>query len=88
MNELETGQTVNATAARAMPCRAFARLAEGVEGLIHVTEFGSDRVADPAGALRVPPSAHEHCPEGGHIGFRTYNRNEMMPAPVYGPEEL
>jgi len=48
VNELETGQTVDATVTRVMPYGAFARLAEGVEGLIHVTELGAERAADPA----------------------------------------
>lgn len=48
VNELETGQTVDATVTRVMPYGAFARLAEGVEGLIHVTELGGERAADPA----------------------------------------
>lgn len=30
-----------------MPYGAFARVAEGVEGLIHVSELGRERVADP-----------------------------------------
>ena len=38
--------------------------------------------------LLVSLSAHERCPEGGRAGLRTYNRNQMMPAPIYGPEEL
>jgi small subunit ribosomal protein S1 len=53
VNELETGQTVDATVTRVMPYGAFARLAEGVEGLIHVTELGAEHVADPTGAVRV-----------------------------------
>jgi small subunit ribosomal protein S1 len=53
VNELETGQTVDATVTRVMPYGAFARLAEGVEGLIHVTELGGEKVADPAGSVHV-----------------------------------
>ena len=30
----------------------------------------------------------KRCPEGGRVRIRTYNRNQMMPAPIYGPEEL
>ena len=52
VNELDTGQTVDATVTRVMPYGAFARLAEGVEGLIHVTELGGERVADP-GSVHV-----------------------------------
>lgn len=39
VNELETGQTVAATVMRVMPYGASARLADGVEGLIHVTSL-------------------------------------------------
>jgi small subunit ribosomal protein S1 len=53
VNELETGQTVAATVTRAMPCGAFARLGDGVEGLIHVSEFAGERVADPTGSLHA-----------------------------------
>jgi small subunit ribosomal protein S1 len=53
VNELETGQTVDATVTRVMPYGAFARLAEGVEGLIHITELGAEYVADPTRAVRV-----------------------------------
>jgi small subunit ribosomal protein S1 len=53
VNELETGQTVDATVTRVMPYGAFARLAEGVEGLIHVTELDAEHVAGPTGAVRV-----------------------------------
>ena len=53
VNELETGQTVDATVTRVMPYGAFARLAEGVEGLIHVTELGGERLADRAGSVHV-----------------------------------
>jgi small subunit ribosomal protein S1 len=53
VNELETGQTVDATVTRVMPYGAFARLAEGVEGLIHVTELGGEPVADRIGSVHV-----------------------------------
>jgi small subunit ribosomal protein S1 len=53
VNELETGQTVDATVTRVMPYGAFARLVDGVEGLIHVTELGPERVADPTVPVRV-----------------------------------
>ena len=53
VSEPETGQTVDATLTRVMPYGAFARLAEGVEGLIHVTELGCERVADRAGSVHV-----------------------------------
>jgi small subunit ribosomal protein S1 len=53
VNQLETGQTVEATVTRVMPYGAFARISEGVEGLIHVSELAAERVADPATAVRV-----------------------------------
>ena len=53
VNELETGQTVDATVTRVMPYGAFARIAEGVEGLIHVSELAGERVASPSSAVRV-----------------------------------
>ena len=42
-----------ATVTLVMPHGAFARLAEGVEGLIHVTELGGERAADPAGSVHA-----------------------------------
>ena len=53
VNELETGQTIDATVTRVMPYGAFARLTEGVEGLIHVAELGGEPVADPTGSVHV-----------------------------------
>jgi small subunit ribosomal protein S1 len=53
VNQLETGQTVTATVTRVMPYGAFARIADGVEGLIHVSEIAVQRVADPNEAVRV-----------------------------------
>ena len=53
VNQLETGQTVTATITRVMPYGAFARIADGVEGLIHVSEIAAQRVVDPKGAVRV-----------------------------------
>jgi small subunit ribosomal protein S1 len=53
VNQLETGQTIEATITRVMPYGAFARVADGVEGLIHVSELGSERVADPNTVVRV-----------------------------------
>jgi len=53
VNQLETGQTVDATITRVMPYGAFARIAEGVEGLIHVSELAAVRVADPNEAVHV-----------------------------------
>jgi small subunit ribosomal protein S1 len=53
VNQIEAGQTMNATVTRVMPYGAFARVADGVEGLIHVSELGRERVADPNAAVRV-----------------------------------
>ena len=53
VNQLETGQTISATVTRVMPYGAFARIAEGVEGLIHISELSPDRVADPNVAVHA-----------------------------------
>jgi small subunit ribosomal protein S1 len=53
VNQLETGQAVNATVTRVMPYGAFARIADGVEGLIHISEIGAQRVAHPNEAVHV-----------------------------------
>jgi small subunit ribosomal protein S1 len=53
VNQLETGQTVAATVTRVMPYGAFARIAEGVEGLIHVSEIASEPVVDPSEAVHA-----------------------------------
>ncbi|MGH2492339.1 MAG: 30S ribosomal protein S1 [Candidatus Limnocylindria bacterium] len=53
VNQLKTGQTVDATVTRVMPYGAFARIADGVEGLIHVSELAVARVADPNEAVHV-----------------------------------
>lgn len=50
---LTVGQTADATITRVMPYGAFARIAEGVDGLIHVSELASRRVADPSEVVRV-----------------------------------
>jgi len=47
VSALQIGQTVEATITRVMPYGAFARIKEGVEGLIHVSELAAQRVADP-----------------------------------------
>jgi small subunit ribosomal protein S1 len=53
VDQLETGQTVDATVTRVMPYGAFARVADGVEGLIHISEIASERVDDPSEAVRI-----------------------------------
>jgi small subunit ribosomal protein S1 len=50
---VQVGQTVDAGITRVMPYGAFARVAEGVEGLIHVSELADHRVADPNEVVRV-----------------------------------
>jgi small subunit ribosomal protein S1 len=47
------GQTVAATVVRVMPYGAFARVAEGVEGLVHVSELAAGPVADPSAVVRA-----------------------------------
>lgn len=44
---VQPGQTVEATVTRVMPYGAFARVSDGVEGLIHVSELADHRVSDP-----------------------------------------
>jgi small subunit ribosomal protein S1 len=53
VNRLEPGQTVEATVTRVMPYGAFARVSDGVEGLIHVSELARERVADAHEAVRA-----------------------------------
>jgi small subunit ribosomal protein S1 len=53
VGQLETGQTVDATVTRVMPYGAFARVADGVEGLIHVTELPGERVGGPNAAVHA-----------------------------------
>ena len=50
---IQVGQTIEATVTRVMPYGAFARVSEGVEGLIHVSELAGNRVADPNEVVRV-----------------------------------
>lgn len=47
------GGVVQATITRVMPYGAFAKVADGVEGLIHVSELATRRVEDPAEVVRV-----------------------------------
>jgi small subunit ribosomal protein S1 len=49
---VEPGQTVEATVTRVMPYGAFARVADGVEGLVHVSELAEHRVGDPSEVVR------------------------------------
>jgi small subunit ribosomal protein S1 len=53
MRGVHVGQTVPAAVTRIMPYGAFAKLAEGVEGLVHVSELADHRVAEPSEVVRV-----------------------------------
>ncbi len=50
------GDDLDATVTKLMPFGAFARIAEGLEGLIHVSELSTERVADPADVVKVGDS--------------------------------
>jgi small subunit ribosomal protein S1 len=50
---VQSGQTLDATVTRVMPYGAFARVAEGVEGLVHVSELAPQRVADPTEVVKA-----------------------------------
>lgn len=51
--EFELGQDLDATITRLMPFGAFARIAEGLEGLIHMSELAPQRIADPSEVVQV-----------------------------------
>jgi small subunit ribosomal protein S1 len=51
--DVRMGEDVDATITKLMPFGAFARIAEGLEGLIHVSELAMDRVADPSEVVKV-----------------------------------
>jgi small subunit ribosomal protein S1 len=51
-HELAIGSDVDATVTRVMPYGAFARVAIGIEGLIHISEIASRRIATPAEGVR------------------------------------
>jgi small subunit ribosomal protein S1 len=50
--ELAVGTDVDATVTRVMPYGAFARVTTGLEGLIHISEIASRRIASPAEVVR------------------------------------
>jgi small subunit ribosomal protein S1 len=50
---VQPGQTLEATVTRVMPYGAFARVADGVEGLVHVSELAEERVTDPNAVVRM-----------------------------------
>jgi len=51
LETLRVGDVIDATVTRLAPFGAFARIAPGVEGLIHISELSWRRVADPAEAV-------------------------------------
>ena len=52
-HDFAEGATYEAEITRLMPFGAFARIGEGVEGLIHVSELATGHVADPSDVVRV-----------------------------------
>ena len=52
VRELALGTEVEATVTRVMPYGAFARVPMGIEGLIHVSEIASRRIATPSEVVR------------------------------------
>jgi len=52
VRELALGTEVEATVTRVMPYGAFARVPIGIEGLIHVSEIASRRIATPTEVVR------------------------------------
>lgn len=52
-SDIVLGSDLPATITKLMPFGAFARIAEGLEGLIHVSELRAERVADPAEVVKV-----------------------------------
>jgi len=52
VRELAVGAELDATITRVMPYGAFARVPMGIEGLIHVSEIASRRIATPAEVVR------------------------------------
>ena len=52
VRELAVGAELDATITRVMPYGAFARVPTGIEGLIHVSEIASRRIANPAEVVR------------------------------------
>src|SRR6202158_4428365 len=50
---VHVGQTLPAKVTRVMPYGAFAKVADGVEVLVHVSELADHRVAEPSEVVRV-----------------------------------
>lgn len=53
LRTVQSGQTVDATVTRVMPYGVFARVADGVEGLVHISGLAAQRVADPSEVVRA-----------------------------------
>lgn len=51
--DLGVGTDVDAVITRLMPFGAFARIADGLEGLIHISELADHRVTEPADVVAV-----------------------------------
>ncbi|MDE3112992.1 MAG: S1 RNA-binding domain-containing protein [Chloroflexota bacterium] len=51
--DVRLGQDYDATITKLMPFGAFARIAEGLEGLVHVSELSTEHVADPADVVHL-----------------------------------
>lgn len=47
------GTDVDAVVTRLMPFGAFARVAEGLEGLVHISELAESRIAQPSDVVTV-----------------------------------
>jgi small subunit ribosomal protein S1 len=52
VRELAVGTELEATLTRVMPYGAFARVPMGIEGLIHISEIASRRIATPGEVVR------------------------------------
>jgi small subunit ribosomal protein S1 len=51
--ELPVGADTDAVITRLMPFGAFARVADGVEGLVHISELAPQRVQEPSDVVKV-----------------------------------
>lgn len=51
--DIVAGRDLDATITRIMPFGAFARIADGLEGLVHVSELAGHRVVDPSEVVHV-----------------------------------
>lgn len=53
VSALAPGQTLTATISKLVAFGAFARITEGVEGLIHISELANERIAHPKQVVQV-----------------------------------